>query len=690
VSDTSADEPLDVLLRANALCNRLEAGWRRGDPPALEDLLADVPDDERAQILRRLVPLDMDYRRLAGQEPHVAEYRARFPELGDDATELSDGRVSADEFLARLRRWAVLPEAALADELSRDGTVAERGRRLVAAGLLTPFQANQLALPRGVPLAWDDYVLLDRLGAGGMGTVYRAWHRRLGRVVALKTTAGRPTPDRRARFEREARAAARLDHPNVVAALDASEANGRLYLVMEWLDGRDLARVVREDGPLSPDLAIGYIRQAALGLGHAHERGVIHRDVKPANLLLDPAGAVRVLDLGLARLDETEADPATMTGMVLGTRDYLAPEQLLDPSRVDGRADVYGLGCTLTFLLTGRPPGATARLAGVPAGLAALLRRMVAPSPDDRPASMAAVVAALDAVGRPRRWPWFAFAGLVVVAALAWAFWPPARRPEPGPPPAIEAYPLADPAGYQRRWAAHLGLPVEHRDADGMTFAFVPPARLGDVTLSRPFYLATTETTTGAFRRFVADQPAGFKTFAERETGWGIVGGEWVMRPGYSWRDVGELALADDHTAMNVTGEEAARYCRWRTGPERLYRLPTEAEWEHACRAGGLGRWCFGDDVSRLAQFAWYDENAGVRPRPVGQLRANAFGLYDVHGNRSEWCKAAVPDEAGRWPVRGGRSLDVAVDTSATARRLYLPTTNLEAGFRVVLEVPER
>ena len=225
-------------------------------------------------------------------------------------------------------------------------------------------------------------------------------------------------PDAVRRFQREIRAAAQLDHPNIVRALDANEVGGTHLLVMEYVQGTDLAKLVKKDGPLPVDKACDYCRQAAVGLQHACERGLVHRDIKPHNLLLTPAGVVKILDMGLARLDRRADDEASSTmtqeGAVMGTLDYIAPEQAMDSHDVDVRADLYSLGCTLYFLLTGKVPfpGGEAlqkllkhRLdepvpveqlrRDVPPGVAAVVRRLMAKRPEDRYQTPAEAAAAL-------------------------------------------------------------------------------------------------------------------------------------------------------------------------------------------------------------------------------------------------------------------------------------------------------
>jgi serine/threonine-protein kinase len=296
---------------------------------------------------------------------------------------------------------------------TRFAQARDLARELINRDWLTPFQANQLLTGQGQNLVLGQYLLLERLGKGGMGRVYKARHRRLNRLVVLKLIR----PDRASahvgrRFCREIQAVAQLNHPNVVRAFDADEVDGNLLLVMEYIEGSiDLAELVTKSGPLPVEWACDFIAQAALGLQHAFERGLVHRDIKPSNLLLaggGPTGAgttIKILDLGLARvLDDADDDPVTRVGIVLGTPDYMAPEQGMDSRAVDIRADIYSLGCTMYFLLTGQVPfrsrSAVKKLLmhqriepprpietvrpEVSGELAAVLRKMMAKKPKDR------------------------------------------------------------------------------------------------------------------------------------------------------------------------------------------------------------------------------------------------------------------------------------------------------------------
>jgi serine/threonine-protein kinase len=279
--------------------------------------------------------------------------------------------------------------------------------------------------PAGDPLVLGNYEVLERLGAGGMGTVFKARHRRMKRIVALKVLSQHIAQDATflQRFQREVETVARLAHPNIVMAYDADESEAGPYLVMEFVNGRDLASKVQEQGPMSLRSAVEAILQAARGLAYAHGQGLIHRDIKPANLLLDADGTIKVADMGLARFQSTPGQAGsgvnslTQAGSVVGTADYMAPEQALDSTTIDHRADVYSLGCTLYFLLSGNPPypGTTlmatllkhrdapipsldAVRPGTPTALDALLRRMLAKTPETRCQSMTEVVQGLEKV----------------------------------------------------------------------------------------------------------------------------------------------------------------------------------------------------------------------------------------------------------------------------------------------------
>ncbi|MBA4065600.1 MAG: hypothetical protein C0501_18175 [Isosphaera sp.] len=302
-------------------------------------------------------------------------------------------------------------------------------RGLVDRGRATSYQLRKVLAGRAEDLFLGPYVLTDKLGKGGMGRVYRARHARTRRQVALKVVhpALVSSPTVRGRYLREAEAAGALRHRNLVRLEDAGEDRGRYYLAMEFVDGLDLARLLRDYPQLEVEEACEYARQAAQGLHHAHRAGFVHRDVKPSNIIVagerhvpqatEPA-VVKVTDLGLVRVvglaDDAAAEELTRDGTVVGTPDYMAPEQAKNSSAVDHRADLYSLGCTLYFLLAGRPPFADGTAVEkllkhqlddplpvqeyrpeVPDVLAAVVAKLMAKDPADRFASAAAAAAAL-------------------------------------------------------------------------------------------------------------------------------------------------------------------------------------------------------------------------------------------------------------------------------------------------------
>jgi serine/threonine protein kinase len=338
----------------------------------------------------------------------------------------SGGVASYREFAAALIDIGILDAAEL-ERFAADSSEGVLGlsRALVKAGKLTPYQAAAVYQKKSRGLLIGDYLILDKVGQGGMGMVFKARHRKLGRLGALKILPPSFARDTAAvmRFRREFEAAGRLNHLNLVAAFEASEDRGVHFLVMDYVQGVNLDRVVSQQGPLTVPQALDYLIQAARGLEAAHEKGIIHRDIKPGNLIIDHGGTVRVLDLGLARIvdannpfSKTTSGRLTQSGMYMGTIDYMAPEQAEDSHRVDHRADIYSLGCTLFFMLTGREPfpvgtvlkrmvahqehaapSLRAIRPDVSPALETAYQRMMAKRPEDRPSSMTEVIALLQA-----------------------------------------------------------------------------------------------------------------------------------------------------------------------------------------------------------------------------------------------------------------------------------------------------
>jgi len=270
-----------------------------------------------------------------------------------------------DDYLSRLQRAGIVPqdclESSLADadaKLSGLARIEALAGTLQSSGLLTPWQHRILLEGRSEPLMLGRYRLLYELTRGGMARVYLAEHVQMRRRVAIKVFSNLPDIKdvRLQRFLVESRAAASLDHPHVARTFHFDWEGDLYYLVMEFVEGENLDALVERAGPLDAAKAAEYVRQAAEGLAHAHLKGLIHRDVKPANLMLDASGNVKVLDLGLARFTKADEPILTQDQGFLGTVDYVAPEQIVNSHEVDVRADVYGLGGTLYYLLTGQAP----------------------------------------------------------------------------------------------------------------------------------------------------------------------------------------------------------------------------------------------------------------------------------------------------------------------------------------------
>lgn len=291
--------------------------------------------------------------------------------------------------------------------------------RLVTDGHITEYQSEKFKAGKASDIYFGDYVVIDKLGQGGMGTVLRAKHRRMDRMVAIKVlpVTVLESKDAVARFYQEVKVAAQLTHPNIVHAYDAGEHHGFHYLVMEYVKGHDLAQMLSLMGPMPPSMVLDYTLQAASGLEYAHRMNIVHRDIKPSNLLLDDEGNIKVLDMGLARiggvLDSEVSQHLTTTGQVMGTVEYMSPEQAEDTRQADHRSDIYSLGCTLYRLITGRGPYSRETIVktilahrdaqipmietGSPDDVAInqLFQKMVAKNPDDRFQSITMLIEAI-------------------------------------------------------------------------------------------------------------------------------------------------------------------------------------------------------------------------------------------------------------------------------------------------------
>jgi serine/threonine protein kinase len=641
------------------------------------------------------------------------------------------------------------------------------------------------------------YRIVRELGKGGMGVVYEARHDLMNRRVALKVLnrALLDHPEALKRFHEEIRNAARLSHPNIVAAHDAERVGDLHLLVMEFVEGTDLARLVGRRGPLPVLHACSYIRQAALGLQHAHEQGMVHRDLKPQNLMLTPKGRVKILDFGLAKVarEESQRWVETQSGAFMGTPDYVAPEQALNARTADIRADIYSLGGTLYFLLTGRPPFVEetpmARVVAhlnkapvplselrpeVPAELSAVAAKMLAKDPAQRyqtPAEVARAVTPfcqagsatatarptmagrapamtqapaasrravppapaapfedLTLVPPPRKvrrdsppWRWWAAGAAVAVALSLVGIVLVLLSREPGvsdtrKPPSTEAPDTHKHTGRENGSGepsitpgAPKTLPRELENSIGMKLVAIPAGKFlmgsppdevnrdadeeqHEVEITQPFYMGVYEVTQEEYEKVMESNPSYFKD----------VRGEDTRRfpvESVSWQDA----------------EEFCRRLSERAEEQRLggiYRLPTEAEWEYACRGAARESLPFvleSATSSLSSDDANFDGNhpyGGGRIGPylerttrVGSYKPNPFGLFDMHGNVWEWCldyfgpypqgpqkDPTGPERGVNRILRGGSWLHSGTSCRAAYRIRHNPSySGNYLGFRVVL-----
>jgi serine/threonine protein kinase/formylglycine-generating enzyme required for sulfatase activity len=540
--------------------------------------------------------------------------------------------------------------------------------------------------PSGSDATFGPYRLTGELGRGAMGTVYRAVDPQ-GRTVALKLPHASAGPRTLARLQREGRLAAQLDHPGIVRVLDAGEVGGRPYVAYVLVEGcRTLAEVLKRTPPPRAR-TVALLRDVAAALGHAHARGIVHRDVKPENILVDLDGRPIVADLGISSGDDEAR--LTQTGQVFGTPQYMAPEQLLGRPTTPA-TDVWALGVTLYEALTRELPFPQSTLAELSAAVAsppaplrsldptiaapleAVVLRALSPRPEERPADGAALAAALDEAlappaARPRARvallvvPLAALALSGVLAVFAVTRAPPPPAPPPPPPATTQAPPSpATPEapawisalapGARPPWPLPQGLLLGAGPgqvvsvADGSLLAWVPPGRLhlggdGEVACEVDVpgcFVGVHEVTFGQFRRFC------------RETG--------RMPPdprieGYPT----PFSATDDHPVFHVTWFDAAAYCAWAG-----LRLPREAEWEHAARGDDPARrWPWGADLDRAGppaanvadlsarglvgpEWGLYEadyDDGHFFPAPVGSYPAGASpsGCLDLAGNVWEW-----------------------------------------------------
>ncbi len=478
---------VEVARQIEHICDQLEAAWmaERATPPDLKTFLnmgenLGFSPSESRELLRQLLLMDLAYRKQRGLSDTIVldEYFDQFPDCPGVVTQaFQDSGFHVSTIYASPFGHEETSQPLAETAFERPWPGAPHGE-----------ESDFLSMPPSeIPQQLDKYQIQKKLGGGGMGVVYLAWDTEMERAVAIKVMkpGHNESEESTARFRREIRLVAQLKHPNTVMAYHSHEdpQSKTHYLVMEYLEGVDLEKLAKHQGKFSIADACELIRQAALGLAHAHEHGLIHRDVKPANFLLCAEGIIKVLDLGLAR-SETAQKPEdrmslTNEGQFLGTPHYASPEQILGNTDITTRTDLYSLGCTFYKLLTGETPfgtskGSTAQEVlmqhiyqdfpaikeqrpDVPSGLVRIFTRMVAKAPEDRIDSAAAVAEMLEpfckghdvqqlfrtyevgeiVISRPpakRRWLLDILAGALLVALVIFVLWyfvPRATTPVP-------------------------------------------------------------------------------------------------------------------------------------------------------------------------------------------------------------------------------------------------------------------
>jgi len=574
------------------------------------------------------------------------------------------------------------------------------------------------------------YKILGQVGKGGMGVVYMAKDMALGRMAALKflPAALAEDPQMVERFGREARAAASLNHPNIVTIYGTGRHETGYFIAMELVEGESLTALMKEEGRFDPKKALEIIGQVTDALVASHAHQIVHRDIKPENIMVDASGRVRVMDFGLAWAG-FETTRLTSTGMTMGTPQYMSPEQWAD-SRVDERSDIYSLGVVFFEMLAGRlpfgantPVGLMRKVVDQPApslsevgvevawGLSEIVNKMLAKKPEDRFASAAALREQLghfseELAQADRGLSGFSAPGSELLlerfdheseelkqASLA--------RIE-HTVEARQAHEQESPVQHRRRFVL-AGLAAGVLAAAAVWLLYGVASRNGlyaSVFLDEDFVWIAP----GTFDMGSPENEAGRKDDEIRHPVT-LTNGFWMSKyevTQQQWAVVmGEnpsFLRGEDRPIENVSWDDVQRFLDRLNGSEGTdFRLPTEAEWEYACRAGSSAAYCFGAVEARLAEFGWYAENSDGQTHAVGQKKPNAWGLYDMHGNVTEWCQdwASVYDPGGavdptgpEWGTRRvgrGGSFAVVSEKCRAADRSAADPANRGAdlGFRV-------
>jgi serine/threonine protein kinase len=632
--------------------------------------------------------------------------------------------LSVDDFLGRLRQAHIPHTSTPAAAESLPGAARTPNLAANPSTNLPPEFASH-----------PQYEVLRELGRGGMGVVFLARNKLMDRLEVLKVVnkALLDRPGAVERFLREIRAAARLNHANVVAAYSAVQSGEWLAFAMEYVEGADLAKLVQRQGPLPVARACDYIQQAAVGLQHAYEKEMVHRDIKPQNLILARQGdrhVVKVLDFGLAKVTRGKNEDTALTddGAMLGTPDYVAPEQTLDAANADIRADIYSLGCTFYYLLTGAPPFKGRCLYDVmqahqsmeaeplnlvrpevPVELAAVVQKMLAKDPAQRYQTPMAVVQALAAFMKPgalerrqqpskRNWLVGGIAAAVLLIGLL-GLWAGGmfrvKTPEgtlvvevnvPNPDVYVDGRrvtvswdeggkkaEIRVPAGARevkvtKDGFAAFGKRVELSDRGSRVLrAWLEPQQRGkgDPGGQHEGRRAGEERDDNALKMKFCWCPTG-TVFGFWMGKYEVTQSEWAGLMGSMPSAALDKGKGDRYPIYYVSHDDASEFCRKLTELERKagrlprgweYRLPTDAQWEYACRAGTTTATAFGDKLdSTQANFNgdWPFGGAAKGPHrakavEVGSFDPNAWGIYDMHGNVGEFTATPGRHRGGSW-----------------------------------------
>ncbi|CAN5487012.1 hypothetical protein BH11PLA2_BH11PLA2_53030 [soil metagenome] len=618
----------------------------------------------------------------------------------------------------------------------------------VTDGLIDGLKRAHTPSPRLRPgTVVGEYEIQNLLGRGGMAEVWQARHRRMNREVAIKVIAERSGSAGmlRDRFQREMEVLAGLQHPNIAVAYDAGEFHGSPYLVMELLQGRDLSRQLQEEGPLTVAEAREVILQAARGLAYAHERGLVHRDVKPANLFRCDDGTIKILDLGLVRREVEVVVPATESSAtelsqrdtvltsattMMGTLDYAAPEQMSAAAEVDGKADVYSLGCTFYALLAGKSPFArdTAEATlkahrtdvaaslheirpDVPLRISKLVAMMLVKDADQRCPSMVTVISELEPTQRKTRWGrWLAVAVMFLLSTgLLLLYRPRAaeiRTPEVIPLPAASRPAKPSPqrmtkpllpleaTRFQMQYAEDLGVPVKETNTLGMDMILIPSGLIAELKLSMesPIRVCSTDTCMLHFRTFVKE--TGYQSEVEKNKCGhrpALLDGRWVPKQDLDlwWDNPGyEAPYTDVHPVVQISWNDAMAFCEWLSKKEGCrYRLPTVREHEWYAKCGTSTTYYFGNDELLINRYEVTKINGYRQPTFVARCETNPWGLFDTLGNVRVWT-SDWSDSSKEFRSTVGGSFLSEIDPRFVPTDVFgAPSGYGLVGFRVVKEL---